>query len=294
MKARRAIFEIYLDYIQHYGGSIRVRSLLRLSKELGFSGVAVRAALCRLSQQGWLDRTREHKQSFYSLTPMGKDRVEEAAPRIFAPHTEKWDGQWTILTYSLPEKLRAQRERLRRELIWLGYGSLTPATWIIPKPAAELTLKHLLARGLDKYVNLFRARHINSLANTDLVEKCWDLSAVQKQYRAFIDRWNPLWRSYQQKFNAGKPVSDSLCFSAKMRLLHEYGRFLYLDPRLPWELLPKDWLAEPAWRIFRDCYHLLAEGALHFFEDNFQGPARTEAQKREGRERVMQGLMELV
>lgn len=294
MKARRAIFEIYLDYIQYYGGSIRVRSLLDLCKELGFSGVAIRAALCRLSQQGWLDRTRENKQSFYALTAMGRDRVEEAAPRIFTPLTEKWDGQWTILTYSLPERLRAQRERLRRELIWLGYGPLTPATWIIPKPAAELTTKHLLARSLDKGVHLFRARHINSLANAELVKNCWDLAAVQKQYRSFIDRWNPQWRSYQQKFNSGKPVPDNLCFSAKMRLLHEYGRFLYLDPRLPWELLPKDWLAEPAWRIFRDCYHLLAEGALRYFENGFQGPARSETQKREGHARVIQGLMELV
>lgn len=294
MKARRAIFEIYLDYVQYYGGSIRVRSLLRFCKELGFSAVAVRAALCRLSQQGWLERTREHKQSFYSLTQMGKERVEEAAPRIFSPRTEKWDGQWTILTYSLPERLRLHRERLRRELIWLGYGSLTPATWIIPKPAVELTYKHLSARRLDKYVNLFRARHVNALANPELVEKCWNLGAIQKRYRTFIDTWEPIWRSYQVKFNAGTPVSESLCFSAKMRLLHEYGRFLYLDPRLPSELLPKSWLAEAAWRVFRECYFLLAERALSFFEKNFQGPSSTERAQREGHEKVLQSTMVLV
>lgn len=294
MKARRAIFEIYLDYAQHYGGSIRVRSLLQLCKELGFSAVAIRAALCRLSQQGWLERTSVEKQSFYALTQMGLERVQEAAPRIFTPHVEKWDGQWTILTYSLPEKLRQHRERLRRELIWLGFGSLTPATWILPKPAVELTLRHLTPRRLDRYVNLFRARHVNSLANSRLVEQCWDLEAVQDRYRDFIKTWEPMWRLYQANFNTGKPPSESVCFTSKMRLLHEYGRFLYIDPGLPSELLPKGWLADEAWRVFRDCYFLLAERALSFFEKNFQGPPGTEREQREGHQRVMQTVLELV
>jgi len=294
VKARRAIFETYLDYVQHYGGSIRVSSLLRLCEELGFTAVAVRAALCRLSQQGWLERTTVNKQSYYSLTRMGRTRVDEATPRIFSPHVENWDGQWTILTYSLPERLRELRERLRRELIWLGFGALTPATWIIPKPVVEVTVRHLSERRLDKYVNLFRARHVNSLANAELTKKCWDLEAVQARYRDFIKTWEPLWRSYQVSFNAGDPPAESVCFASKMRLLHEYGRFLYIDPRFPIELLPSGWLANPAWGVFRDCYFLLAERALKFFEANFQGPPHTEREQRDGHDRAMKSVLELV
>jgi phenylacetic acid degradation operon negative regulatory protein len=293
VKARRAIFEIYVDYVQHYGGSIRVRSLLRLCEELGFTGVAVRAALCRLTQQGWLERGSFQKQSYYSLSATGKERVEETAPRIFGPHTDKWDGQWIILTYSLPEKLRHLREQLRRELIWLGYGPLTPATWIIPKPIAELTLRHLALRRLDKYVNLFRARHINSLATVGLVSQCWDLGGVQKRYREFIKTWEPLWRAYQVSFNTGKPPAENICFVSKMRLFHEYSRFLYVDPGLPIELLPEGWLAAQAWRVFRNTYFLLSERALNFFESNFQGPPQTQAEQQEGRQKVMQGVVEL-
>src|SRR5271157_1825984 len=72
MNARRAIFEIYLDYVQYYGGSIRLRSLLALGEELGLTTTAMRAALCRLCSQGWLQVTPWEKQSFYALTEMGR------------------------------------------------------------------------------------------------------------------------------------------------------------------------------------------------------------------------------
>lgn len=294
VKARRAIFEIYLDYVQHYGGAIRVRSLLRLCEELGFTSVAVRAALCRLSQQGWLERGIYQKHSYYSLSVAGRERVEEAAPRIFRAQPEKWDGQWIILTYSLPEKLRHLREQLRRELIWLGYGSLTPATWIIPKPIVELTLRHLALRRLDKYVSLFRARHINSLANAELVRQSWDLGGVQKRYREFIRTWEPLWRSYQSRINSGNPPAENVCFVSKMRLFHQFSRFLYVDPGLPLELLPEGWLAGEAWCVFRNTYFLLSERALNFFESKFEGPPHTQAEQREGRQKAMQSVFQLV
>jgi phenylacetic acid degradation operon negative regulatory protein len=293
MNARRVIFEIYLDYVQHYGGSIRLRSLLRLGKELGLTTTAMRAALCRLCQQGWLESKLVEKQSFYALTTMGRERVEEAAPRIFTPHAEQWDGQWTILTYSVPEKLRAYRDRLRRELTWLGFGQLLPSVWITPRPVVDLAQRHLAMRDLGQYVHLFRARHVSTLAHTELIKKCWDLEAVQSQYAKFIGHWEPSWKTYQSRFNSGDPPAESRCFADKMRLLHEYGKFLHIDPGLPSELLPEAWLGATAWRVFREYYLLLAERALNFFEANFQGLPQA-GPVRPGRQKVLERVFELV
>jgi phenylacetic acid degradation operon negative regulatory protein len=293
MNARRVIFEIYLDYVQHYGGSIRLRSLLSLGKELDLTTTAMRAALCRLCRQGWLETKSRDKQSFYALTPMGRERVEEAAPRIFTPHVENWDGQWTMLTYSVPEKLRAYRDRLRRELTWLGFGQLLPSVWITPRPVVELAQRHLAMRDLGQYVHLFRARHVNALAHTALVKKCWDLEEVQSQYAKFIGHWEPSWKIYQSRFDAGDPPAESRCFADKMRLLHDYGKFLHIDPGMPSELLPAEWLGVDAWRVFRECYLLLAERALNFFEANFQGLAHAGSIP-PGRQKVLEKIFELV
>jgi phenylacetic acid degradation operon negative regulatory protein len=290
MNARRTIFEIYLDYVQYYGGSIRLRSLLALGGELGLTTTAMRAALCRLCSQGWLQASTWEKQRFYALTAMGRQRVEEAAPRIFAPEVEQWDGQWTILTYSLPERLRSQRDRLRRELTWLGYGLLLPSVWISPRPIVDVTRQHLRQRKLDGFVQLFRARHVTSAVQDDIVSRCWDLKHAQKCYAQFTRRWEPEWRKLQASLSNGHGSAESICFASNMQLLHDYGKFLHIDPRLPSELLPAHWPGKNAFRLFRECHLLLAEKALNFFERHFHGPPQTRRQQLAGRQKALHQL----
>ncbi len=72
------IFTIYGDYIRHYGNQIWVGSLIRLVKEFGHNEQAVRVAVSRMVKQGWLVSEKQGNKSFYSLTPRGVERMEEA------------------------------------------------------------------------------------------------------------------------------------------------------------------------------------------------------------------------
>lgn len=258
--------------------------MVRLTSELAISPNATRAALCRLAKQRWLQRLSNDGHTFYSLTPLGRERLEEIQPRIFSSRHATWDGQWTILTYTLPERLARYRDRLRRELTFLGYGSMTPATWISPNPLVEVTLRHLSLRNLDQYVHLFRARQSSLQPPSSLVKHCYELDSVQHHYGKFIRKW----RGYREKITAANRPSDSECFVAKIRLLYDFGDFLYFDPFLPAELLPSGWLGYEAWRLFRDSYLLLMEPALSFFESCYEGPVKTPQEQRESRLRAME------
>jgi phenylacetic acid degradation operon negative regulatory protein len=44
-------------------------------------------------------------------------------------------------------------------------------------------------------------------------------------------------------------------------LIHEYRSSPYVDPNLPLELLPDDWLGGRATQLFEQYHDLLAEGA---------------------------------
>jgi phenylacetic acid degradation operon negative regulatory protein len=49
-------------------------------------------------------------------------------------------------------------------------------------------------------------------------------------------------------------------------LIHEYRSSPYVDPNLPLELLPDDWLGEKATQIFQQYHDLLIEKAEAFVD----------------------------
>jgi len=65
--------------------------------------------------------------------------------------------------------------------------------------------------------------------------------------------------------------------------VHEFRKFLFADPGLPQELLPARWSGLEARGVFSACYHLLAEGALRFFEARYRPAPGRDADVSEGR-----------
>ena len=275
LKARSVLFTLYGDYILHFGGSIWTGSLIQLMEQLGFSPGAVRTALSRMCQQGWLEATRDGKLSFYGLTERGRERMEEAASRIFRMRNEAWDGQWTLVTQDSSAGKRTQRERLRREMEWLGFGRLAMGTWISPNPLARVAMNHLRLQGIQAGVEAFTARHIGGSSRQEIVARCWNIPAIERQYERFIAAWQPRFKACCARAERSDPLPDRECFAGKTWLVHEYRKFLFVDPGLPPELLPRKWAGAAAWQLFRDCYQLLADGAISFFEQVFRAPAET-------------------
>jgi phenylacetic acid degradation operon negative regulatory protein len=273
LKARGVLFTLYGDYVRHFGGTIWTGSLITLMQQLGFSSGSVRTALSRVCQQGWLESTREGKLSYYGLTERGRERMEEAAARIFHSRAGAWDGQWTVVTSGSSEGKREYRERLHREMEWLGCGRLTTATWISPNPIARDAIHHLNLQGIHEGIEVFTARHIGTSSRSDIVARCWDIPSISRQYEQFVAAWQPRFQGCQSRIRRNEPLVDSECFADKIWLVHQYRKFLFVDPRLPAELLPPHWPGWTAWQLFRDYYQLLADGAIRFFEQVSRFPA---------------------
>lgn len=262
MRPRAALFDIHGLFLRDYRGEVWVGTLLRLMGGLGFTPEAVRVALSRMVSHGWLANRRIGRKSYYALTERSRRRLDEAAARIFTPDDPMWDGRWRMLTYSVPEGRRADRDRLRRELTWLGFGPLSSSTWITPAPLFERAREVLEAQGLKEYVALFTAEHHGPGADRRLAEKCWDLDAINGRYGQFIAGVRPRLVAARQR---RPPLPDNACFATQVRLVHEFRKFLFIDPGLPAPLLPRDWRGHEARRLFREYFELLAPGSTRFF-----------------------------
>ena len=263
---RAAMLTLYGDYVLHRGDEIGIGSLVRLLSNFGLSEQAIRSAVSRMCRSGLLKVKRAKRKSYYSLTSEGHNLLTEGAQRIFQRKKSPWDGNWNIVTYSIPESMRQSRDRLRLELRWLGYGPLSEATWISPYDMTR-EVKSLLKRlNIEEYVHIFSARHQGGTDPAELVSRCWDLGKIHRMYADFLADYRPKLEEHRKRLEAGETIEPSECFVARFNLIHEYRKLPFFDPDLPLELLPDNWLRPRAAALFDEYHGLLTEKANEYFD----------------------------
>jgi phenylacetic acid degradation operon negative regulatory protein len=270
MKPQSLLFTIYGEYVRHYGSEIWVGSLTKLMGEFGMTEQAVRAAISRMQKQGWIESRKVGNRSFYSMSARGKKRLNEAAERIYKVENGEWNGKWCITSYTIPEEQRNLRDELRKELNFLGFAMLTNSTWISPNDLTERVRDITQSYEITDYVEVFSAEHLGWSDPKKLVKKCWNLDEINQAYREFIDTYQPKYDEFVQLLTNKQELHDNQCFVEKTELVHQYRKFLFIDPDLPQQLLPDVWLGKDAARLFRNYYNLLDPGAVRFFKEAYE------------------------
>ncbi|HKN98363.1 MAG TPA: PaaX family transcriptional regulator C-terminal domain-containing protein [Pseudonocardiaceae bacterium] len=220
---------------------------------LGVEEKSARQALARTAAEGWLKSERVGRRVRWHLTPQGKGLLETGAARIysFGTNGQDWDGQWLMLLVSVPESLRDLRHRLRTRLTWAGFGTPTPGVWISPRTDAESDAHRILVElALPTKAMSFVGRYGALGEQAGMVEAAWDLAEVAGCYERFI-----------AEFAGLAPESPDGVLRAQTRLVHEWRRFPFLDPQLPRQLLPDQWIGARAAELFAERHARWQPGA---------------------------------
>jgi phenylacetic acid degradation operon negative regulatory protein len=229
VNARSALFDLYGDHLLSRGQQAPVAALVRLLAPAAISPPAVRTAVSRMARQGWLVPVRLPGGPGYRLTPRATNRLRQAADRIYRKETPTWDGRWHVVVIDRVTE-RAKRERLKSALGYLGYACLDGSTWISPRCSVEL----------DPAIAAEQVRAERFFASYEgdargLAARAWDLDGLARAYRDWIARASEI----AAKAAGGQP--DDVIFAVRSELVHEWRKFLFVDPGLPAELLPTDW-----------------------------------------------------
>jgi phenylacetic acid degradation operon negative regulatory protein len=278
VRANSLLITLYGDFVAPHGGTIWLGSIIKLAKPLGVNERYVRTSVYRLSQEKWLASERIGRKSYYRLTSSGRRRFEQAFRRIYYPPKNNWNGEWQLVI--LPSSLAAsERDALRKELRWAGYGGVAPGVLAHPSSDTEALLGLLQDNGIGDKVVAMTAGCIDAIDSRPLKElvcECWNLDSIRATYNELVDRLQPVLRALG---NASE-LDPEQCFVLQTIVMHDFRRALLQDPLLPSQLLPLDWSGNTAREMCRNIYRLTFRQAqrhiLHIGETP-DGPLPTAA-----------------
>ncbi|BAL90909.1 putative PaaX-like regulatory protein [Actinoplanes missouriensis 431] len=221
-------------------------SVIDVFDRLGISSHATRSTLARMVNRGLLRRQRDGRRMYFGLTDRSTTILHDGRTRIWRTGAvnDAWDGDWTLLCFSLPESWQRQRHDLRSQLAWAGFGPLQGGLWIAPGAVPAQNI--VTGLGLSAHARVFHARADSLTDIAGMVRDAYDLAGLAARYAEFLSRWD-----------GPAPFADPL--AARLSLIAEWLGAIRRDPRLPVEHLPPDWPAVRAQKVFRELESSLVE-----------------------------------
>ena len=252
------VITVFGDAIVPRGGSVWLGTLLEFFKELDIDASVVRTAMSRLTADGWFERNRIGRNSFYRLVQSGRQTFDIATKHIYGPPATDWTGRFELLLIGNGEDRDASRESLKNA----GFGSPLPGVWVapsgVPVPAEAAGAIRLEVSAEDD-------------SGRRLLSESWPLHRTADAYQKFMKTFEPLhgW------IVGGERLAEADAFTARVLLIHHYRRVVLRDPLLPTSLLPEDWPGRAARSLCGEIYRALLPASEQWLDrhaTNENGP----------------------
>jgi len=259
-RAKSIVMTVFGDAIAPRGGTVWLGSLIALMDALKINDRLVRTSVFRLTEESWLHANRSGRRSQYSLTSQGAKRFARAHQRVYAPASSAWDGRWIFVIAPPALSSSGDRNQLKKELLWEGFGLIAPGVFVHPG-SKEAAVSEILQRtGNADHVFVSAATSLSEITSrplTDLLTHCWQLEAVIKGYADFVKRYAPLLALLQEQSD----LTDQQAFVIRTLLIHAFRRVQLHDPQLPAELLRADWAGATAYDVCKSIYQIVTPQA---------------------------------
>jgi len=212
------------DAIGPRGGVVSASALQALMQQLGIGHGAVRTAVSRLAAEGWIERSREGRNSFYQLSGDVGETVLTAERRIYAassllpPDTPK---SLVIAAEPLSDATLAALEpagalQLGPQVI-LCFASSDALPASLRLPGATIADAAALTAGTTLHAELGRARHFTEIT---------DLASAYRPLGTALDQ-------------TGEPSPED-AMALRCLMIHEWRRLALRVLAVPEDLAPPD------------------------------------------------------
>lgn len=283
LQPRALILTVAGLYIRRSGDWMSVSQIIRLLEPLDVDSQAVRAAISRLKKRDVFVAEKRDGVPGYALSDYARSLLAIGESRVLDPPQGSEDA-WVLAVFSVPNSDREKRHMLRTRLAWLGFGNVSSGVWIAPAHIASDAKTILAQDGFAPYLDLFRATHLGFEDVSKRVAEWWDLDTLDTLHRAFVDEQEPVREKWAERGPEG--TDDREAYRDYVLALTRWRRLPYLDPCLPWNLLPPAWSGRAASELFNDLRARL-EGPADRFAASTAPPINHHKSRHDDRSRAL-------
>jgi len=252
------VITVFGDAIVPRGGSVALATLLEFFQAIDIDSPVVRTAMSRLTADGWFEREKVGRNSFYRLVQRERLTFDIATRHIYGAPASDWTGRFELLLIANGNDRDASREALKNA----GFGSPLPGVWVAPS-------------GVPVPDEAKGAIRLEVSAEDDsgrrLLSESWPLDRTADAYLKFMKTFEPLLAWIGKR----EALTDADAFTARILLIHHYRRVVLRDPLLPSALLPKDWPGRAARELCGEIYRAVLPASEQWLDrhgSNENGP----------------------
>lgn len=233
MRVWSVIISIFGDAVLPRRGVIAASTLAIMTESMGVKPEAFRVAVSRLTKDGWIERTKNGRLSFYQLSTRGSAEFTPAVSRIYAKEAGPEAG-WQLVVLAT-----AQSSDLLGETVSLGGRAF-------------------LSRGNDSAENGLRSQGPflsvpdwvkQRVGPDDLAQSYVDLKAVLQAV-------------------SSKGVTDLEAAVIRVLVVHQWRRLVLRHADLPARFFPKGWQGEACRALVQARLVELSERANRWFDNH--------------------------
>lgn len=189
-----------------------------------------------LKSKGFFDYKTYYNRKVPVLSSDGKLAISPAlAYRKYGP----WDGKWRVVVFSVSEHDRKCKNMFVARLDDLKFKKIFKGVYIGPHPVLSVVSRYANELGLRQKCVLFETEKIDQ--ETKTIQKIWNVDEINKKYDQFIKFAN-------DKIDYGIENWPLVAKEIEKVFIELYNE----DAHLPTEFLPKDWVGDEAYQLFKE------------------------------------------
>lgn len=155
--------------------------------------------------------------------------------------SRSWDGIWRLALFDVPESERRVRGRVRQVLRQLRFGILQKSVWIHPDPVTGIAAELRKLETESSALILIEGRCCAGESPQEVAALAWDFGGINRA-------WQRLATHLAGVPSQAPPINREALAAWSETELTLWQDCAALDPLLPRELLPTDYLGPSVWK----------------------------------------------